>query len=250
MLVLQNVSKTFSPNTPNEIKALCSVDLHIAQGEYVVVVGANGSGKSTLLSLIAGSFLPDEGKIRLDNQDITQWSDFQRSRWIGRVFQNPLLGTAPDLSILENFRLAALRPQAKTLKVGTGKAFQQAIQEKIATLGMGLENKIHQKMGALSGGQRQVLTILMATVASCKIILMDEPTAALDPKSSALSMQIAQQLIDKHQLTALLITHHLPDAHHYGNRILQMKEGQIRRDIGAKEKKQLQLNDIFAWFSE
>lgn len=249
MIKLENVSKTFNRGKPNEVKAIEQLSLEINTQDYVVIVGANGSGKSTLLNLIAGSILPGSGSIIIDSHDVTRLHDYQRSRWIGRVFQNPLSGTAPDLSILDNFRLAALRTHSKGLNIGTSNAFKQQVRDKVALLGMGLESKLMQAMGTLSGGQRQALTLLMSVMDDCKILLLDEPTAALDPRSAGLVMETAGKLIADFKLTAILITHNLKDAHTQGNRLIHMAEGRIIRDYSNEKKLNLTQSDLFSWFS-
>ena len=212
MIKLEHLSKTFHKGLSNESVALKDVSLQINQSEYVVIVGANGSGKSTLLNLVAGTFPADNGNIHIDNTDVTNWKDYQRSKFIARVFQNPLQGTAPDLSVLDNFRLAALRTQPKKLISGINKNFESLVRESISVLKLGLENKIHQPMGTLSGGQRQALTLVMGTMDNCKLLLMDEPTAALDPRSAALVMEKANDIITMNKLTAILVTHNMKDA--------------------------------------
>lgn len=249
MIKLENISKTFNRGKANEVKAIEDLSLTISAQDYVVIVGANGSGKSTLLNLIAGSTLPGSGVIEIDNHPVTHLHDYQRSRWIARVFQNPLSGTAPDLSILDNFRLAALRTQSKGLRIGTNTAFKQQVQEKIALLDMGLEKKLMQPMGTLSGGQRQALTLLMSVMDECKILLLDEPTAALDPRSARLVMETADKLIADFKLTAILITHNLKDAHTHGNRLIHMAEGKVIKDFSSEKKLNLTQNDLFEWFS-
>jgi putative ABC transport system ATP-binding protein len=249
MIKLDNVTKIFNKGLANEVRAIEGLSLHILPQEYVVIVGANGSGKSTLLNLIAGSIRPTGGDIMLDGQNVTRLAEYERSRWIARVFQNPLSGTAPDLSILDNFRLAALRTQRKGFSVGTTAAFKKQVQEKVATLSMELENKLEQPMGTLSGGQRQALTLLMSVMDECRILLLDEPTAALDPRSANLVMEAANGLINTFKLTAILITHNLKDAHNYGNRLIQMGEGRILQDFAAVNKLKLTQNNIFEWFS-
>jgi putative ABC transport system ATP-binding protein len=214
----------------------------------VVIVGSNGSGKTTLLNLIAGSILPSSGDIELDGNDVTKLAEYRRSEWIARVFQNPLSGTAPDLSILDNFRLAAIRTKSKGLSIGINDNFKKSVREKISSLGMGLENKIEQPMGTLSGGQRQALTLLMSVMDTCKILLLDEPTAALDPRSADIVMKTADKLITDFDLTAILVTHNLKDAFTYGNRIIQMAEGKILKDLNSKDKSALKQNDLFDWF--
>jgi len=248
MIALTSLHKTFNKGQPNQVNAIKGIDLDISAGEYVIIVGSNGSGKSTLLNLVAGSILPSSGHIRIDSTDVTKLPDYRRGRWIARVFQNPLSGTAPELSILDNFRLAALRTRLKGFGIGINDAFKKQVQEKIALLNMGLENKTDQLMGSLSGGQRQALTLLMSVMDTCKILLLDEPSAALDPRSADLVMSTADKLIKEFQLTAILVTHNLKDAYCYGSRIIQMAEGQILHDLDTAQKASLTQNDLFNWF--
>jgi putative ABC transport system ATP-binding protein len=249
MIELQHIYKTFNSGKANEVKALIDLSLKITEKEFLVIVGSNGSGKTTLLNIIAGAIYCSEGKILIDNRDVTHLAEYKRSQWIARVFQNPLSGTAPDLSIIDNFRLAALRTQTKKLSIGIDTAFKNKVKEKIALLHMGLENKIEQPMGTLSGGQRQALTLLMSVMDETKILLLDEPSAALDPRSANTILQTADWLIKEYQLTAVLITHNLKEAHQYGNRLIQMSEGKIVKDLEAAEKNNLLLNDLFGWFA-
>lgn len=249
MIRLSNVSKVYNPGRPNQVTAIDKLNLSIQSCEYMVIVGANGSGKSTLLNLIAGSTLSTQGNIYIEDTDVTRLPDYRRSRWIARVFQNPLSGTAPDLSIMDNFRLAALRTQGKGLGLGITPKFRQQVLEKIAVLNMGLENKTEQLMGSLSGGQRQALTLLMSVMAECKVLLLDEPSAALDPRSAQVVMHTADELIKTYALTAILITHNLKDAYTYGNRLLHMQDGKIINDLSTENKKNLTQNDLFSWFS-
>lgn len=248
MIELTNISKTFNANTNAAVFALRDIHLTITQGEFLIVLGSNGSGKSTLLNAIAGSTMVSSGDVRIEGVNVTALKDFERSKWIARIFQNPLQGTAPDLSIIDNFRLAALRTKRKGLKRGINNKFRAEVQEKISLLNMSLENKLEQSVGSLSGGQRQALTLCMAVMDEAKILLMDEPTAALDPKSSENLMQNAVKFISMFGFTTVFITHHLHDAHRFGNRIIQMQEGSIIRDLPELEKQKLQLNDLYKWF--
>ncbi len=248
MIEITNVHKIFNPGKANQVKAVNGVSLSIKDGEFVVIVGPNGSGKTTLLDIVAGSVFPNPGSVNIDGHDVTKLPDYQRSKWIARVFQNPMSGTASDLSILDNFRLAAIRTQPKGLTIGINEAFKSKVKEKISNLGMGLENKIEQQMGTLSGGQRQALTLLMSVMDSCKVLLLDEPTAALDPRSAEIVMRTADNLIKDYKLTAILITHNLKDAYSYGNRIILMGEGLVVKDLDSKNKADLKQNDLFVWF--
>lgn len=249
MISVTNLNKTFNTGKPNEVVALSDINLEINVGEYVVIVGSNGSGKSTLLNLIAGSILPSSGSIDIDGSDVSRFAEYDRSKWIARIFQNPLLGTAADLSIIDNFRLAALRTKTKGLIIGKTEQFKNIVRERIATLNMGLENKLEQPIGTLSGGQRQALTLLMSVMDDCQILLLDEPTAALDPRSADNVLRIADDLISRFKLTAILVTHNLRDAANYGTRIIQMHEGHVLKDIAGTEKDTLKQNQLFEWFA-
>ena len=248
MIELKHISKTFNQGTANELIALNDLSLKIESSQFVLMIGSNGSGKSTLLNVLAGNVPVNEGKILIDGNDITQIKEHQRSKWIARIFQNPLMGTAHDLSILENFRLAALRTQSKKLITGTTEMFRRQTRDKISLLNLGLENKIDQQMGTLSGGQRQALTLLMAVMDEPKILLMDEPASALDPKTSGVLMLLAEKIIREFNLTALLVTHQLKDVLSFGNRVIMMHEGSILKDLNKAEKSTLQVNDIYSWF--
>ena len=249
MIKLSAVCQVYNKGRANQVDAVNGIDLDITDGEFVVIVGSNGSGKSTLLNLIAGSVLPTSGTVSIDGQDVTKLADYDRSQWIARVFQNPLSGTASELSILDNFRLASLRTQTKGLTIGITDTFKQKVRDRIATLGMGLEDKLEQPMGTLSGGQRQALTLLMSVMDSCKVLLLDEPTAALDPRSAEIVMRTADKLTNDFKLTTILITHNLKDAFGYGNRIIQMAEGVVIKDVASVQKSQLKQNDLFDWFA-
>ncbi len=248
MIRIEHLSKTFRIGESGEVKALEDINFELNDGEYAVLMGTNGSGKSTLLNLIAGTLSPDEGHISLDSISLLDKQEHERSPFIARLFQNPLSGTAPGLSILENFRLAALRSGPKKLRIGTGGIFRSRVADSICRLGMGLENRLDQKMGLLSGGQRQALTLLMGTMDECRILLMDEPSSALDPRSSEMIMNLADSIIAEKKLTALLITHSIRDGLRYGSRMLLMKDGKIAEDIPQEKKKLLQAGYLYQWF--
>jgi putative ABC transport system ATP-binding protein len=247
-ITINNITKTFNPGKPNQVNAVNGISLNIKAGEFVVLVGSNGSGKTTLLNLISGSVLPSSGSISIDGNDVTRLADYKRSKWMARVFQNPMSGTASELSILDNFRLAAIRTQPKTLSIGISEVFKTQVKEKIALLGLGLEKKIEQPIGTLSGGQRQALTLLMSVMDTCKVLLLDEPTAALDPRSAEIVMKTADKLSAEFKLTTILVTHNLKDAYNYGTRIIQLAEGVIIKDVDTADKKLLKQNELFEWF--
>jgi putative ABC transport system ATP-binding protein len=249
MITLEHIHKVFNPGETNEVNALKDISLNIPKGDFVIIIGSNGSGKTTLLNIIAGAEISTSGSIFINNTNVTRLPDYKLSKWIARVFQNPLTGTAPDLSILDNFRLAAIRTNSKKLSIGINAGFKKHVQQRISTLGMGLENKVEQPMGALSGGQRQALTLLMSVMDNTEILLLDEPTAALDPRSADTVLKTADTLIKQYNLTAVLITHNLKDAHQYGNRLIQMAEGKILRNMDASAKNKLQINQLFEWFA-
>lgn len=248
MISLQHITRTFNKSKINEVIALHDVSLQIKKGEFVIIVGVNGSGKSTLLNIIHGSEFSDSGSVEINGTNVTDYPEYKRSKWVARVFQNPTNGTAPDLTILDNFRLAALRSQQKKLKIGINAAFKKKVEDTIATLGMGLENKIYQPMGGLSGGQRQALTLLMSAMDEGDVLLLDEPTAALDPRSSKVVLELANKLNKDLGKTIVFITHNLKDAHQYGNRLIQMNEGRITKDFSYNEKSKLLPEDMYRLF--
>ncbi|WP_262246643.1 ABC transporter ATP-binding protein [Parapedobacter soli] len=248
MLQLQHITKVFNAGKASQVAAVQDLTLRLEPKSFTVLVGANGSGKSTLLNLIAGSIYPDRGSVLLQGREIQRMPDYRRSRWIGRVFQNPLMGTSASLSILDNFRMAALRRSTKWIKLGTGSAFRSQVAQKVATLGMGLENKLTQPMGTLSGGQRQALTLLMTVMADLDVLLLDEPSAALDPRSAREVMEIANRLIAEDHLTALLVTHNISEAIRYGNRLIQMENGKVIRDYDEPAKRKLDHTAVVSWF--
>ncbi|MDB5010687.1 MAG: ATP-binding cassette protein [Mucilaginibacter sp.] len=248
MINITNLHKIYNKGKANEVNAVNGINLTINTGEFVVIIGSNGSGKTTLLNLIAGSVLPSSGTVSIDKEEVTKLPDYKRSKWIARVFQNPLSGTASELSIMDNFRLAAIRTKSKGLSIGITEDFKKKVKEAIETLGMGLENKIEQPMGTLSGGQRQALTLLMSVMDNCKVLLLDEPSAALDPRSAEVVMQTAAKLAHDYKLTTILITHNLKDAYNYGTRIIQMSEGRIIKDIDKTSGSHLKQRDLYEWF--
>ena len=248
MITINTVNKIFNEGKQNEVFALQDINLTIQPKEFVVIIGANGSGKSTLMNIISGAEKPTTGSIFIDDKEVTDIPEYKRSEWISRVFQNPLSGTAPNLSIIENFRLAALRTQSKLLSVGITEQFKKEVKDKIAMLDIGLELKINQPMGTLSGGQRQALTLLMSVMDKTEMLLLDEPTAALDPKTAHMILQTAEKLIHQLNLTAVFITHNLKDAHQYGNRLIRLQEGKVVNDLNAKEKSGKSASDMLEWF--
>ena len=248
MITLQNIRKYFNQGRVNQVTALQDISLHVPKGEFTVIVGANGSGKTTLLNIIEGTEIPSSGTVNMNGHDVTLLPEFKRSKWVARVFQDPNNGTAPELTILDNFRLAALRAHTKYLTIGINDAFRKNVQEKISELGMGLENKLSLPMGNLSGGQRQALTLLMCIMDDIDILLLDEPTAALDPKSASVVLKLADKLNKMHGITTVMITHNLKDALQYGNRLIQLQEGKILRDLSSDKKSGLVLQDIYEWF--
>lgn len=249
MIEIKDISKTFNKGSVDEIIALKNINLKINQSDFITVVGHNGSGKSTLLNIISGSILPDKGQLLFDQSEITKLPEFKRSRNISRVFQNPLAGTASDLTILENFRLASLRSKSKSLLIGNNNAFRTIVCDQLKILNMGLENKPDTLMGRLSGGQRQALTLLMSVFDETQILLLDEPTAALDPKSASIVMELAEKIISDRKLTALMVTHRMKDAIQYGNRLLMMKNGIIENEYIGATKNTINTNDLLMWFN-
>ena len=249
MIEIKDISKTFNKGSADEIIALKNINLKINQGDFITVVGHNGSGKSTLLNIISGSIFPDKGQILFDQSEITKLPEFKRSRNISRVFQNPLAGTASDLTILENFRLASLRSKSKSLLIGNNNEFRTIVCDQLKILNMGLENKSDTLMGRLSGGQRQALTLLMSVFDETQILLLDEPTAALDPKSASIVMELTEKIISERKLTALMVTHRMKDAIQYGNRLLMMKDGSIENEYIGATKNTINTNDLLMWFN-
>ncbi len=249
MLKLERVSKTFHPGTIHEKRALQELELHLAPGEFVTVIGGNGAGKSTLLNAVAGVWPVDSGKILIDSVDVTALPEHKRAAFIGRVFQDPMMGTAPNMQIEENLALAMRRGKKRGLRWGVTKAEREEYHERLKTLGLGLENRMEDKVGLLSGGQRQALTLLMAALQRPKLLLLDEHTAALDPATAGKVLELSDQIVAENQLTALMITHNMRDALTHGNRIIMMHAGRIILDISGEEKKKLTKKDLLDRFA-
>ncbi|MCI5617933.1 MAG: ATP-binding cassette domain-containing protein [Ruminococcus sp.] len=250
MLKINSVEKTFNPGTINEKKALDKVSLHLNLGDFVTIIGGNGAGKSTLMNAITGVWPVDNGSIILDGVNVTGLPEYKRAKFIGRVFQDPMMGTAPDMQIIENLALAYRRGKKRTLKWGITKKEKEMFHEKLKILGLGLEDRMTSKVGLLSGGQRQALTLLMASLQTPKLLLLDEHTAALDPTTAAKVLQISEEIIERDKLTAMMITHNMNDAIVHGNRLIMMNNGQIIYDVQGEEKKKLTKADLMAKFAE
>jgi putative ABC transport system ATP-binding protein len=251
MLDLINVQKTFFPGTINAKKALCGVDLHLNPGDFVTIIGGNGAGKSTTLNAVAGVFPIDEGKIMIDGVDVSGLAEHKRARYIGRVFQDPMTGTAATMEIQENLAIAARRGQSHSfLKWGITAKEKKHFRELLSILDLGLEDRMTAKVGLLSGGQRQALTLLMATLKQPKLLLLDEHTAALDPKTAAKVLEISDMLIAENNLTAMMVTHNMKDAIAHGNRLIMMNAGKVIFDVSGEEKKNLTVEALVAKFSE
>ena len=236
MLKLDNICKTFNKGTINEKKALAGLSLHLEPGDFVTVIGGNGAGKSTMLNAVAGVWPVDSGRIILDGVDVTALPEHKRAGYIGRVFQDPMMGTAATMQIDENLALAARRGLARTLKTGITKKEHDEYYELLKTLDLGLENRMTSKVGLLSGGQRQAVTLLMATLKKPKLLLLDEHTAALDPKTAAKVLTLSEKIVEENHLTTLMITHNMKDAIKYGNRLIMMHEGHIIYDVSGDRK--------------
>ena len=250
MLTLSRVSKTFNRGTASEKPALTTINLTLEDGEFVTVIGGNGAGKSTMLNMIAGVYPLDAGTIELDGIDISQLPEHRRSRYLGRVFQDPMRGTAADMQIDENLALAKRRGEHRGLSWGIGKEERAGYAKRLASLDLGLEDRLESKVGLLSGGQRQALTLLMATLQKPKLLLLDEHTAALDPKTAEKVLDITKDIVEKRKLTTLMITHNMKDALRLGNRLIMMHEGNILVDVKGEEKSRLTVRDLLALFEK
>ena len=249
MLEIKNVFKTFNPGTVNAKTALNGLNLTLHDGDFVTVIGGNGAGKSTMLNAVAGVFAVDSGSILIDGQDVTRQPEHKRAALLGRVFQDPMLGTAPTMQIEENLALAARRGQKRGLRWGITKEERLRYHELLRTLDLGLEDRMTSKVGLLSGGQRQALTLLMASLRRPKLLLLDEHTAALDPKTAAKVLELSDQIVAENHLTTLMITHNMRDAIAHGNRLIMMDAGRVVVDISGEEKKKLTVPDLLALFS-
>ena len=250
MLKVQNIFKTFNAGTVNEKVALRGLNLELNPGDFVTVIGGNGAGKSTLLNSVAGVFGVDEGKILIDGVDVTHLPEYKRAQYIGRGFQDPRMGTAATMQIEENLALAARRGKPRTLKIGITKAEREEYREALKILDLGLEDRMTSKVGLLSGGQRQALTLLMATLQKPKLLLLDEHTAALDPKTAAKVLDATEKIVQKDNLTTLMITHNMRDAIAHGNRLIMMYDGRIVVDVSGEEKKNLTVEQLLNLFSK
>ena len=249
MLKIENLKKTFLPGTINEKKVFDGLNLTIEDGDFVTVIGSNGAGKSTLLNAIAGSFNIDDGKIFIDDVDITKFPEYKRAQYIGRVFQDPMTGTASDMWIEENLALANRRGNSRSLKQGITNEERKIYKDLLADFDLGLEDRLDTKVGTLSGGQRQAITLLMATIKKPKILLLDEHTAALDPKTAKKVLEITDKVVKKNKLTTFMVTHNMKDAITHGNRLIMMDSGKIVLDIKGKEKKELTVEKLLERFN-
>ena len=250
MLDLENLRKTFNPNTINQKVALDGVSLHLDDGDFVTMIGGNGAGKSTLLNAIAGVWPVDSGKVVINGKDITSLSEYMRAPWLGRVFQDPMMGTAATMQIIENLALAKRRGDKRGLRPGVTKAEKEEYRALLATLGLGLEDRLTSKVGVLSGGQRQALTLLMATLKKPELLLLDEHTAALDPRTAEKVLLISDQIIRENNLMTMMVTHNMKDAIRFGNRLIMMNEGRIILDIKGEEKQKLTVRDLMDEFAK
>ena len=250
MLKLENIRKVFNAGTVNEKVALNGLNLHMKEGEFVSVIGGNGAGKSTMLNAVAGVWGVDSGTITIGGVNVTELPEYKRAKYIGRVFQDPMMGTAATMQIEENLALAARRGKPRTLRAGITTAEREAYIEQLKILDLGLEDRMTAKVGLLSGGQRQALTLLMATLQQPKLLLLDEHTAALDPKTAAKVLEATQKIVEKNQLTTMMITHNMRDAIAYGNRLIMMYNGHIVVDVSGEEKKNLTVEQLLNLFSQ
>ncbi len=250
MLEIKEVYKTFNAGTVNEKRALNGLNLTLDDGDFVTVIGGNGAGKSTMLNIVSGAYTVDSGSITIDGQDVTALPEHKRAQFIGRVFQDPMMGTAATMQIEENLALAARRGQRRTLRPGITKAEREQYREMLKILDLGLEDRLTSKVGLLSGGQRQALTLLMATLKKPKLLLLDEHTAALDPKTAAKVLETTEKIVQRDKLTTLMITHNMRDAIAHGNRLIMLYDGRVVLDIAGEDKKHLTVEDLLEQFTK
>ncbi|TCL61565.1 ABC transporter ATP-binding protein [Allofournierella massiliensis] len=250
MLELKNIYKTFNPGTVNEKRALQGLNLSLADGDFVTVIGGNGAGKSTMLNIISGASTVDEGSISIGGVDVTRLPEYKRAPYIGRVFQDPMMGTAATMQIEENLALAARRGQRRGLRTGISRAEREQYRELLKILDLGLEDRLTSKVGLLSGGQRQALTLLMATLKKPQLLLLDEHTAALDPKTAAKVLSATEQIVRRDNLTTLMITHNMRDAIAHGNRLVMLYDGRVVVDVRGEEKRRLTVEDLLEKFNQ
>ena len=250
MLEIKNVHKTFNKGTVNEKKALTGVNLHLNPGDFVTIIGGNGAGKSTLMNMISGVYPIDQGTIILDGKDISDLPEYKRAYMLGRVFQDPMMGTAADMEIEENMAMAYRRGKKRGLAWGITKEEKKLFKKRLQMLDLGLDERMSSKVGLLSGGQRQALTLLMATLRKPSLLLLDEHTAALDPKTAKKVLDITEKIVTKDNLTTMMVTHNMKDAIHIGNRLIMMNDGKIIYDVSGEEKKNLEVSDLLKKFEE
>lgn len=250
MLEIKNVYKTFNPGTVNEKKALNGINLTLNDGDFVTVIGGNGAGKSTIMNMITGVYPVDKGSIIIDGIDVTGMPEHKRAKYFGRVFQDPMNGTAANMEIVENLAIAAKRGKRRSLRFGVSKADRKYYKELLASLDLGLDDRLSSKVGLLSGGQRQAVTLLMATMQKPNLLLLDEHTAALDPKTSAKVLALTEKIVTENKLTTMMVTHNMQNAIDYGNRLIMLNEGSVILDIGGEEKKNLTVETLLHKFEE
>ncbi len=250
MLVLQDITKIFNKGTQDEKRALDDLNLNVAEGDFITIIGSNGAGKTTLLNVIAGTVGPDDGLVKIDGQDVTSWTDFQMARYISRVFQSPTLGTAGEMTIEENLCMAQLRGKKRGLKWGVTQNRRSKYREILKVLELGLENRLKQSVSLLSGGQRQSLTLLMTTLTLPRLLLLDEHTAALDPRTAAKVMDLTDSMVRENSLTTMMVTHNMNQALKYGNRMVMLHQGKVQLDVQGAEKQKLSVAEIIAEFGQ
>jgi putative ABC transport system ATP-binding protein len=248
MLVIKGLKKTFNPNTVDEKVAINGIDLEAHKGDFVTIIGSNGAGKSTLLNLIAGTYLPDGGDIFIESRNVTRLSEHRRAMYLGRIFQNPLMGTASSMTIEENLAMADLRGKPRGLRWGVSKSRRDSYKETLKGLDLGLEGRLKDSVNLLSGGQRQSLTLLMATLSLPKLLLLDEHTAALDPKTAQRVIELTEKIVRENQLTTIMVTHNMQQAIRYGNRMIMLHEGKVKFDIQGDEKRALTVEEVVKRF--